>query len=199
MPPDFLLFLALPFARANPKDEAFEKIAKDYVEGELAAHPESATELGDHRFDDQLTDYSAEARQRQLIRARQIRDALKQFEDYQLTGPNQVDVRILRENVENEIFELEDLKEPDWNPLVYNESLANSLYLLVSRDFAPAGTTHSKPARPDGSHSARDLPGEKESATSAAYSYRDSHRTDRRRDQSGPGRVSILSWIRRRK
>jgi uncharacterized protein (DUF885 family) len=46
-----------------------------------------------------------------------------------------VDVRILRDNIDNEIFELEELREPDWNPLVYNQSLANSLYLLVARDF----------------------------------------------------------------
>ena len=39
-------------------------------------------------------------------------------------------MRILREKVEGRIFELEELKEPEWNPLVYNESLANSLYLF---------------------------------------------------------------------
>ncbi|HEY4284769.1 MAG TPA: DUF885 domain-containing protein [Chthoniobacterales bacterium] len=122
--------------RAEPNDAEFEKIAKDYVEGYLTAHPESATELGDHRFDDQLTDYSSDSRQRQLIRAKQFREALKQFEDVsKLTGPNQVDARILRENVDNEIFELEELKEAEWNPLVYNQSLANSLYVLVARDF----------------------------------------------------------------
>ena len=27
------------------------------------------------------------------------------------------------------------MKEPDWNPLVYNQSVANGLYLLVARDF----------------------------------------------------------------
>jgi uncharacterized protein (DUF885 family) len=123
-------------ARANPKDDEFEKIAKDYVDGLLAARPEFATELGDHRFDDQLSDYSAEARQRQLIRAKQVREALKQFDDFsQLTGPNQVDVRILRENVESEIFELDELKEAEWDPIAYNQSLANGLYLLVARDF----------------------------------------------------------------
>src|ERR1700732_1676911 len=98
-----LFSLSVLFARANPKDDEFEKIAKDYVDGLLAARPEFATELGDRRFDDQLSDYSAEARQRQLIRAKQVREALKQFDDFsQLTGPNQVDVRILRENVESE-------------------------------------------------------------------------------------------------
>jgi uncharacterized protein (DUF885 family) len=121
--------------RATP-DEEFGKIAKDYVEGFLSSHPESATELGNHRFDDQLTDYSAATRVRQLALAKQFREVLKKFDDIsQLTGANRVDVRILRDNIDNEIFELEELREPDWNPLVYNQSLANSLYLLVARDF----------------------------------------------------------------
>ena len=121
---------------ANSKDEEFEKIAREYLEGILASHPESATDLGDHRFDGQLTDYSHAARDRLLAQARRSRDSLKNFEDFsQLTGPNQVDVRILRDNIDNEIFELEELKEADWNPLVYNQSLANGLYLIVARDF----------------------------------------------------------------
>ena len=128
--------VAFSNTKATSKDDEFEKIARDYVEGLFSAHPETATSLGDHRFDEQLTDYSVESRHRQLIRAKQFRDALKQFDDFsQLTGPNQVDVRILRENIEDEIFQLEELKEAEWNPLIYNESLANSLYLLVARDF----------------------------------------------------------------
>jgi uncharacterized protein (DUF885 family) len=136
-----IAFLTMPLisARATDADEQFEKIAKDYVEGMLAAHPEFATELGDHRFDDQLSDYSPSARESQLARAKQFRDSVKEFSDIsKLSGANQVDARILAENIDNEIFELEELKESDWNPLVYNQSLANSLYLLVARDFDTA-------------------------------------------------------------
>src|SRR5258707_328484 len=134
------LCLSLAFkAEANQKDDEFEKIAKDYIENFLASHPENATELGDHRFDSVLSDYSAETRARMLANAKQVREALKKFDDYkQLTGANQVDVRLLRDNVESEIFRLEELREADWNPLVYNQSLANSLYLLVARDFDSA-------------------------------------------------------------
>ena len=122
--------------RANPLDEEFEKIAKDYVEGFLSSHPESATELGEHRFDDLLTDYSHSTRDKMLARAKQFREQLQRFDNFsQLTGANQVDVRILRDNIDDEIFELEELKESDWNPLVYSQSLANSLYLIVARDF----------------------------------------------------------------
>ncbi len=132
----FSVLISAVNTRANPKDDEFEKIAKAYVEAFLASHPESATELGEHRFDGQLTDYSPEAREKSLADAKQFRETLKPFDDFkQLTGPNQVDVRILREEIDNEVFKLEELKDADWNPLVYNQSLANSLYLIVARDF----------------------------------------------------------------
>ena len=137
----FAVAMAVPVfpLQATPQDDEFQKHAKDYVDGLLQAHPEYATELGDHRLDDKLTDYSPEARAKQLARATQFRERLKGFNDFtKLTGANQVDVRILRENIDNEIFDLEELKDAEWNPLVYNQSLANALYLLVARDFAPA-------------------------------------------------------------
>jgi len=126
-------------ARAATQDAEFQKIARDYVDGLLMSHPEYATELGEHRFDAEVTDYSPETRGKLLARAKQFREKLKEFSDIsKLTAANQVDVRILREEVESEIFNLEELKEANWNPLVYNQSLANGLYLLVARDFAPA-------------------------------------------------------------
>src|ERR1700745_1700360 len=111
----FAWSLSILAAIANPADDEFEKIAKDYVENYLSSHPEFATELGDHRFDGILSDYSPETRSRMLAKAKQVHGALKKFDDYkQLTGANQVDVRILRENVDYEIFKLEELREAEW-------------------------------------------------------------------------------------
>src|SRR5207248_8651527 len=45
---------------------------------------------------------------------------------------------LLKDKIDYQIFSLEELKEWKWNPLVYNQNLANSIYLLVARDFAPA-------------------------------------------------------------
>src|SRR5213595_565239 len=122
---------------ATPEDDRFQKLANDYIEALLIANPEYATSLGDHRFDDKLTDYSDEAVARELKGAKDFRQQLEAFSDLtKLTGPNKVDVRLLRDNIDNQIFGIEELKEREWNPLLYNESLANSLYLLVARDFA---------------------------------------------------------------
>ena len=123
---------------ATPQDEAFEKIAHDYVEQYLRANPEQATELGDHRFDGDLTDYSSEAQANDLATQKEFRDKLNAINGSQLTSADNVDFRILKENIDYQIFRDEELKEPEWNPLVYMQSLANSLYLLVARDFAPA-------------------------------------------------------------
>jgi len=131
-----VLSLSLINASATPQDDAFQKIAHDYIEQYLRANPEDATELGDHRFDGQLTDYSSEARAKDLAAQKEFRDKLNAIDGSQLIGANNIDFRILKENIDYQIFRTEELKEPDWNPLVYMQSLANSLYLLVARDFA---------------------------------------------------------------
>src|SRR2546430_6326229 len=136
-----VLSLAMLNAAATTQDDAFRKIAHDYVEQYLRANPEQATDLGDHRFDGELTDYSSQARATDLATQKEFRDKLIAIDPAvagQLTGANSIDLRILKENVDYQIFRAEELKEPEWNPLVYMQSLANSLYLLVARDFAPA-------------------------------------------------------------
>jgi uncharacterized protein (DUF885 family) len=133
-----VLALSIPNTFATSQDDAFQKVAHDYIEQYLQANPEDATELGDHRFDGELTDYSAEARAKDLAAQKEFRDKLNAIDGSHLTGANSIDFRILKENIDYEIFRAEELKEPEWNPLVYMQSLANSLYLLVARDFAPA-------------------------------------------------------------
>src|SRR6266404_3154715 len=131
-----VLSLAMLNAAATTQDDAFQKIAHDYIEQYLRANPEEATELGDHRFDGQLTDYSREARATDLATQKEFRDKLNAIDGSQLTGANNIDFRILKENIDYQIFQAEELKQAEWNPLVYMQSLANSLYLLVARDFA---------------------------------------------------------------
>src|SRR5437870_4575108 len=131
-----LLSLSIFNTFATPEDDVFQKTAHDYIEQYLQANPEDATELGDHRFDGQLTDYSAEGRAKELATQKEFSDKLNAIDGSKVTGANNIDFRILKENIDYKIFQAEELKEPDWNPLIYNQSLANSLYLLVARDFA---------------------------------------------------------------
>ena len=62
-----VLSLSILNAAPTPQDDAFQKIAHVYIEQYLQTNPEQATELGDHRFDGQLTDYSPEAQAKDLV------------------------------------------------------------------------------------------------------------------------------------
>src|SRR5436190_9332838 len=106
-----LLSLSILSAAATSQDDAFQKIAGDYIEQYLQANPEDATELGDHRFDGRLTDYSADAQAKDLGTQKQFRDKLSPIDGSQLTGTNNIDFRILKENIDYQIFRAEELKE----------------------------------------------------------------------------------------
>lgn len=122
----------------TPADSAFESAAKACLDDYLRFNPETATQLGDHRFDGLLTDYSTAGVKAQLDSLHHHLAALAQIEATQLTGPNRVDAQILKLNLEAQVFALTELNSRIWDPLSYNTSLADSIYLLTARDFAPA-------------------------------------------------------------
>ena len=138
----FLLGVALtllPVAQAKTSaDTAFEAAAKACLDDYLRFNPETATQLGDHRFDSMLTDYSPAGLKAQVDAMQHHLAALAKIDAKELTGPNRVDAQILQLNVEAQVFTLTELKSQNWDPLSYNTSLANAIYLLTARDFAPA-------------------------------------------------------------
>jgi len=140
--PIALLLCAAVGLRAAPAktaaDTAFEAAAKACLDDYLRLNPENATQLGDHRFDGLLTDYSAAGLKAQVDAIQHHLAVLAGINQADLTGPNRVDAQILKLNLEAQVFDVVELKAQNWDPLSYNTSLANALYLLTARDFAPA-------------------------------------------------------------
>jgi uncharacterized protein (DUF885 family) len=120
-------------ARAGDKD--FEKVANAYVEDLLKSNPEAATLLGDHRYDAQLTDRSAAAIAAQTQMSKDYLAKLAAIDPKTLGQTNMIDYEILKSNLERSVFEAEELKEQEWNPIYYN--MGSAIYSLIARDFAP--------------------------------------------------------------
>jgi uncharacterized protein (DUF885 family) len=123
-------------ARAADKD--FEKVANAYVEDLLKSNPEAATLLGDHRYDAQLTDRSTAAIAAQAQMSKDYLAKLAAIDPKTLSQTNIIDYEILKSNLERAIFETEELKEHEWNPIYYN--MGSAIYALIARDFAPLDT-----------------------------------------------------------
>ena len=117
------------------QDAEFEKLAKDYIEKLLENSPEWATILGDHRFDNRLSDYTLAGVNSRRALNREYLDKLKTIQFDKLSRTNNIDARIMRDNLEYNLFQIDVLREHEWNPLSYN--VGSAIDNLVSRDFAP--------------------------------------------------------------
>jgi uncharacterized protein (DUF885 family) len=116
-------------------DRDFVRLAGDYLDDRAERHPVLATSLGDHRFDGRLPDPTAAA----LAGERRALDrwaaGLEALDAGALSAEHRVDAAIMADSVARRIFELDELREHTWNPLLANPGKA--IYLLLARDFAP--------------------------------------------------------------
>lgn len=136
-----VMILSLPGARASSHalsenaNQKFEALAKKYIEQLLEMNPETATQLGDHRFDHRLDDYSRAGVERDRAFNQKYLKALDAIPAKSLSPVNSVDYRIMRNRLEYNLFQIDELREYEWNPLRYN--IGNAIYSLIARDFAP--------------------------------------------------------------
>ena len=101
----------------------------------MRRHPDTATELGDHRFDGLLPDRSeaALADERRSLDGYAAR--LTDLDLMALTPELRVDAAMMADDVARRLFEIEELREHTWNPLLANPGQA--IYMLLARDYAP--------------------------------------------------------------
>ena len=110
-PPDF----------TNPPsaaDVTFDEIAKRYLAEMLPLTPVQATALGDHRYDGQLDDVSADGQGRRVGLARQLLAQMETLDIPKLSRAHQVDARLLENELEYQVWLVEQLKGWRWNPLI---------------------------------------------------------------------------------
>jgi uncharacterized protein (DUF885 family) len=115
--------------------DALRRLAEEYVDDLARRHPDAATELGDHRFDELLPDVSEAA----LADERRVLDRfaarLTDLDGPALEPELRVDAALMAGDVARRLFEIEELREHTWNPLLANPGSA--IYMLLARDYAP--------------------------------------------------------------
>src|SRR5260370_36465340 len=124
-----------PGASRESADQQFEALATKFIDEYLEMNPETATSLGDHRFDHRLDDRTLNGvnRERQLHAT--YLQQLKAIPLSQLNTANQVDYRILQNRLEDRLFAIDVPRGYSWNPLQYKAG--GAIHDLLSRDFAP--------------------------------------------------------------
>jgi uncharacterized protein (DUF885 family) len=114
--------------------QQFVRVAGGVLEALLEAEPERATELGEHRFDDRLTDLSAAGIQQRCGVLTDALAALDELDDVGLSGADQVDLEILRTRVAHQLWATGELRPHETDPLLHLPG--DGLYPLLARPGA---------------------------------------------------------------
>ncbi|MGA1798602.1 DUF885 domain-containing protein [Sphingomonas sp. 4RDLI-65] len=124
-------------AAQTAENPAFSSLSKRYVDGLARLNPSSATGLGDHRFDAQVTDMSVAGRAKREAFSKAMLADLQRIDRKALSREAQVDAALLDNALRYDIWDAETLGGWAWDPQVYNDIAGSSLYSLAARDFAP--------------------------------------------------------------
>ncbi|MCK5181946.1 MAG: DUF885 domain-containing protein [Dehalococcoidia bacterium] len=115
----------------------FYRQAEKFIDKLMQEAPVGATQLGDHRFDDRLADYSKAALERQV---REIREALTEFEGFDPAGFDidaRIDLQMTVQVIKSALRDFEKLKSHVRNPGTYSEECMGGVFLLLIMEFAP--------------------------------------------------------------
>ena len=122
---------------ASQADTAFADLSQRALDGWFQLSPVSATQTGEHRYDGELDDLSAEGRQKALDFSKKILAELEAMDVSQLSRENQVDAAILRNQLRYDIWNAETLQSWAWDPQAYSGLAGSAIYGLMAREFAP--------------------------------------------------------------
>lgn len=118
-------------------DAAFADLSKRALDGWLQLSPVSATQIGEHKYDGQIDDLSAEGRKKILDFSKRTLAELDAMDASKLSRENQVDAAILRNQLRSDIWNIETLQGWAWDPQVYSGLAGGAIYSVMAREFAP--------------------------------------------------------------
>jgi uncharacterized protein (DUF885 family) len=141
----FLAGLAAACASKQPPqppsgtgDSAFGTLVKDILENHYRRHPSQATDLGIHRYDDQIEDLSKTGIAGELEAAKTFRSKLASIDPATLTSGNALDREQLLHTFDERILELDAIKMWSKDPDGYSGAITNAAYVIMKRAYAPA-------------------------------------------------------------
>ncbi len=132
----FLLLNATAVAE-TATDKAFQNLADEYISDLPNFSPVFATLIGEHSADHKLdqVDAAGRAHTRELLV--EYIAALQALDINELSRANQIDADILLNQLQSNLWSMDELQEWTWNPLSYINLAGSSIYGLLARDFAP--------------------------------------------------------------
>ena len=135
------MLLPAQAAESNPEDARLEEFFRAHLEIGFRQRPSSATRLGDHRFDDQLDDVSAAAREKWLAQTKSSLAELPRQVDYQkLSRMGRIEYDILAHSLRRSQWLTENFEPFVTDPRSYGTLISGPVFALLTRSSLPHET-----------------------------------------------------------
>ncbi len=118
-------------------DVAFDSAVDDFIAWHLEHHPIAATPLGVHDGDGRLDDRSAAARSEAAATLHRFLDRFERFTPDSVSGDRRQDLPFLTGVIRSQLLDLEVVRPFARDPDTWTASVAQSVFDLIKRDFAP--------------------------------------------------------------
>jgi uncharacterized protein (DUF885 family) len=121
-------------------DAAFQTLATFALKAYYKRHPSTATDLGIHAYDAVLDEVSQQAIADETAEDQSFRDRLAAIDPATLTLPRQLDRELLMHALDTRILSNSVIRPWAKDPDFYSSGITNAAYVIMKRDYAPAGT-----------------------------------------------------------
>ena len=128
---------AKPATAAGSGDATFTALATEILEDYYQRNPTSATDLGIHKYDDKLEDYSAAAVASEVTALKAFRARLEAIAPNTLTLDRQLDREQLIHSIDGTLLQDEVIKSWAKDADNYSSGITNTAYVMIKRTFAP--------------------------------------------------------------
>jgi uncharacterized protein (DUF885 family) len=123
---------------AGSGDAAFGQLATAVLEDHYKRNPIEATDLGIHKYDDQLSDLSEAALRAESAALKDFRSRLAAIDPATLTLNSELDREELIHSMDAQVLAIDTIKMWAKDPDTYSGDLTNAAYVIMKRNYAPA-------------------------------------------------------------
>ena len=124
---------------ADGANQTFSYLSDQYFEQVyFKFSPTMGTSAGLHQYDAQLEDYSAAGVQRELVALHDFEKKMTVIDPKALDAEPAADYEILLNNIRANLLQLEVIRSREKNPDSYSSGIANSIFVIMERPYAPA-------------------------------------------------------------
>jgi len=115
----------------------FNKLVDEYFNEYFKFHPSEGTAAGFHQYDNQLEDPSQESMKAEIASIKQMQARFDAVPAQDLSPETAADLELVKNDMKARLLRLEDIRQWEKNPDLYSSGLTESVYVIMSRNFAP--------------------------------------------------------------